>query len=416
MRRYWLPAVLSSEIPAPDAPPVRVQLLGEHLVAFRDTRGRVGLIDEFCAHRRASLFLGRNEDGGLRCVYHGWKYDVSGRCVDMPTELAQSDRRTKISLTSYPTLEQGGVVWAYLGPAARMPPAPRFEWAVLPDTHRVITKAWQECNWLQAVEGGIDSFHVGWLHRAISPSTSKVGFRGIWTEPSEINDEVDLTDYGLRYASIRALPDGRRWVRVYHLVLPFHVLFPLQGWDPSTGLGSSGEEQFTPMISGHFWVPMDDENTMVYNWTARFGAAPLSDSERERREREGGRSPGALLPDFRKVRGGMENWGIDRGAQRNETFTGIEGVDMQDHAVQESMGRIVDRTREHLGRTDMAVVMARRALLSATDLVQSGGDPPGIGRSYYCLRAIEKILDPGVPWREALAGEFQVAALDATGA
>jgi len=407
MRRYWIPALLCSEIAEPDGPPVRVKLLGERLVAFRDTRGQVGLVQEHCPHRCASLFLGRNEEGGLRCVYHGWKFDVQGRCIDMPTERSTSNFPSKIRLVAYPTLELGGVVWTYLGPAGRMPPPPRFEWAVLPETHRIVTKSWQECNWLQTVEGGVDSFHVAWLHRAVNPATSRIGVRGIWTKPSEIDDEVDMTDYGLRYASTRLLPSGQQWVRVYHMILPFHVIFPLQ-----IGLGVEGTQNFTPMVSGHFGVPIDDENTMVYNWTARFGADPLTDHERKRRELEGGRSPGALTSDARKVWDRHRDWGIDRLVQKLETYSGIEGVDAQDHAVQESMGPIVDRSLEHLGSTDRAVISLRKALLAAIKAVEAGNDPPGVGRSLYRLRAIEKIIDSGLDWRNELASEYEIAALD----
>ena len=170
MRRYWLPALLSDEIAEPDGPPVRVRLLGESLVAFRDTGGRVGLIEEFCAHRRVSLFLGRNEDSGLRCVYHGWKYDVDGRCVDMPTEPPETDFRSRVRLAAYPTVELGGVVWAYLGDG-EAPAEPRFEWTGLRPDQRVVTRTWQECNWLQALEGGIDSAHASALHTTLTPDT-----------------------------------------------------------------------------------------------------------------------------------------------------------------------------------------------------------------------------------------------------
>ena len=313
----------------------------------------------------------------------------------MPTEPPESTYREQIRLTYYPTVELGGVVWAYLGPPHLMPRPPNFEWAMVPDSHRVISKALQECNWLQAIEGGIDSAHVSWLHRAIGPDSGESGVRGIWSRPLVVTDRVEAKSYGLLYASIRNLPDGRQWVRVYHWVAPFHVFFPLQ-----LGLTSQGET-FTPMTSGHVWVPMDDQNTMVYNWTIRYGPTPMSEIERERRELEGGRGPGALTQDFRKVLDKTRDWGIDRNVQRAKTFSGISGLDMQDHAIQESMGSIVDRTREHLGRTDVAVAAARRFLLQGIQAIRRGEPPPG-ALSEEVIRATERILDGAADWRLAL--------------
>ena len=173
LRRYWLPALMIDELPGPDCPPVRVKLLTEELVAFRDTQGRVGLLEEFCPHRRTSMFLGRNEENGLRCVYHGWKFDVAGNCLDMMNEPEGSDYHTKVKAVSYPTIEMGGLIWAYLGPAGKQPPPPRFEWTQAPESHRLVTKNLQECNWLQALEGGIDTAHAPILHRRITTNTTR---------------------------------------------------------------------------------------------------------------------------------------------------------------------------------------------------------------------------------------------------
>src|SRR6266852_144197 len=163
-RRYWLPALLGEELPGPDCPPVRVKLLGECLIAFRDTQGRLGLIEEFCAHRGVSLWFGRNEENGIRCPYHGWKYDVTGQCVDLPSEPEESGFRKNVKLKSYPCIEKAGIVWAYLGPPALQPPPPALEWAEVAPEQRFVSKRLQECNFLQAMEGGIDSSHVSWLH------------------------------------------------------------------------------------------------------------------------------------------------------------------------------------------------------------------------------------------------------------
>jgi phthalate 4,5-dioxygenase len=166
MRRYWFPALRADELPAPDCPPVRVKLLGEPLVAFRDSEDRIGLIDEFCAHRRVSLWFGRNEECGLRCPYHGWKYDVTGQCVDLPSEPEETGMRSRIKLKAYPCIERGGIIWTYMGPPELKPAPPGFEWALVPPEQRYISKRLQECNYLQAVEGGIDSSHVSFLHDA----------------------------------------------------------------------------------------------------------------------------------------------------------------------------------------------------------------------------------------------------------
>ena len=164
-RCYWLPALLADELPENDCPPVRVKLLSERLLAFRDSEGRYGLIDEFCAHRGVSLWFGRNEQGGLRCPYHGWKYDVTGQCIEVPSEPVESGFCKKIKLTSYPLVKIGAVLWAYMGPPDKKPPLPEWEFAMVPPEQTFVSKRLQECNWLQAMEGGIDSSHVSFLHR-----------------------------------------------------------------------------------------------------------------------------------------------------------------------------------------------------------------------------------------------------------
>ena len=398
MRRYWMPALLSSEIPEPDCPPVRVRLLGEQLVAFRDTSGRIGLLEEFCAHRLASLFLGRNEECGLRCVFHGWKWDVDSNCVDMMNEPPESDYKTKVKLTAYPVLELAGIVWAYMGPTDQVPAPPNFEWTQVAETHRQVSKNWQECNWLQGLEGGVDTAHAPILHRTISADTTKAGFSQstefVTGKPPTI--EVDHTDYGYRYVGIRNLGERGNFVRAYHYVMPFTQIRPQQ-------YGFNGRPPRT-MIAGHMWVPMDDENCMVYNWSYSFGDAALTQAEREKRAL--GRAPGNLLPDFRSIRNKHNDWLIDREVQKTETFTGIEGINNQDQAVQESMGPIVDRTKENLSNSDMAIVHARRLLLQAANTVTDGGDPPGVGPSYYNLRAIDKMLPVGAKWRDELMVEM----------
>ena len=398
LRRYWIPTCLVSEVPEPDGPPMRVKLMGEDLVAFRDTQGRIGLIDEFCAHRRTSLWLGRNEECGLRCVYHGWKYDVDGNCVDMMNEPAESKLKDDVRITAYPTIEMGGVIWAYMGPKGRAPELPKFEWTQVPDNFRLVTKNRQECNWLQALEGGIDTAHAPILHRLLSEKTNRGGLGAgtdlVRAKPPTL--EVDVTDYGYRYVGVRDLDQDSSFVRTYHYIMPFHQIRPQQ----FRFRGGTSEN----VIAGHIWVPMDDENVMIYNWIYSFDDNPLTVGEEI--ERELGRGPGEVQPDFLSIRNKTNNWMIDRQAQKNESFTGIEGINNQDQAVQECMGPIVDRTKEMLSPSDMAVVNARRLLLQAARTVADGGDPPGTGSSYYGARAVDRIIPREKKWRDVLLHEM----------
>jgi nitrite reductase/ring-hydroxylating ferredoxin subunit len=397
MRRYWIPVALGSELPAPDCPPIRTKVLGEKLVAFRDTSGRVGVLEEFCAHRRASLFLGRSEEHGVRCVYHGWKYDVSGNCVDQPNEPPEKCFKDRIRLTAYPTIERGGIIWAYMGPTDAIPARPNFEWTQVPETHRYITKTIQENNWLQALEGGIDSSHSSFLHRALGNGGTG-GWTGWRLKATAPRQEVELTDYGFAYAAIRQLGEEGSFVKVYHYQMPFHTIFAFQ-------LGASGET-YRPEIHGHMFVPMDDENVMLYNLLYRFGGNPFTQDYIDEIELLRGRGPGDQTSDFKKIRNRDNDWLIDRDDQKSRSFTGIAGINNQDHAVQESMGRIVDRTLEHLGSSDQAVIAVRLTLLRAIRNVQAGGNPPGLVPTYPKIRAIEKLLPNGVAWREALKAEI----------
>jgi phthalate 4,5-dioxygenase oxygenase subunit len=396
MRRYWIPALLSTDLPKADCPPVRVKLLGERLVAIRDTVGRVGLLDEFCAHRGTSLFLGRNEEGGLRCVYHGWKYDVEGKCVDMPCETIETEFKDKIHLKAYHVVEMGDIIWTYMGPQEKTPSLPKFEWTQVPESHRHVGKTWEECNWLQALEGGLDTAHISFLHQGLPPvarTSDRAKQYRVRSQTPKI--EVELTDYGFCYAGIRPLGEEGNYVRAYHYVMPFYKYHPDQ-------VGKYNEVKDT-RISGHIWVPMDDENTMVYNVTYRFGDVPLEDEEERARDAE---RVGELNTGFRKVRNKNNDWFINREIQNAETYTGIEGIYTQDQAVQESMGPIVDRTREHLGSIDKAIIAARLLLQRAVKTVQAGGEPPATGSNYYLVRAIEKVLPHGVRWQDAMKDEL----------
>ena len=414
MRRFWIPALLSWEVPEPDCPPVTVKLLGEELVAFRQTDGKVGIVGARCAHRRAHLFWGRNEENGIRCVYHGWKFDCEGACVDMPSEPEESNFKDKVRIPAYPTHEVGGVVWAFMGPAEKKPAPPLFEWTQVPATHRGISKVWQQSNWLQALEGGIDSSHTNFLHGGLPPGrrhddNDPMGrARNISLAPTI---EVVPTDYGYSYAGIRDMgEEGTNHTRAYHWVMPWHQIRPG---------GRQG-------CSGHMWIPIDDENTMVYNlhWTwpeaeARDKLEEVPFWKRDAHEGVGGGNEFSTDVDFennfRSKRNADNRYLIDRELQRNETYTGITGINVQDRAVQESMGAVADRTLERLGTTDRAIINARRTLLKAVKTVQDGGEPPGVAPTYYKLRSIEKVLPKGVIWFDALKPElFQLEEPKAT--
>jgi phenylpropionate dioxygenase-like ring-hydroxylating dioxygenase large terminal subunit len=399
MRRYWMPALLSAEIPEPDCPPVRVRLLNEALIAFRDTEGRVGLLDELCPHRRASLYFGRNEECGLRCVYHGWKFDIAGQCIDMMNEPEELGFKHKVRTTAYPTAELGGVIWAYLGPVEHMPPLPKFAWTQAPESHRHVTKVIQECNWLQGLEGGIDTSHAPILHRLLTENSTRGGFKPsnpfVRGKPPQL--VVDLTDYGYQYAGIRPLGEVEMHIRTYQFILPFHQIRPSRS---DSGLA---------LDAGHCWVPMDDVTTMVFNWSY-CPDGPLT--EADRLERSLGNGPLHVDPvTFRSRANRSNDYLLDRAVQRHESYSGIDGINVQDRAIQESMGRIVDRSKEHLGPADKAIIQARRLLRQAIEAVESGGTPAGTGDSYYTLRAHEAVLPRDADWRREMTPEMRREAI-----
>ena len=390
MRRYWLPALLSAELPRADCPPVRVKLLGEELLAFRDTEGRIGLLDEHCPHRLASLFLGRNEESGLRCVFHGWKFDVEGNCVDMPNEPLESRFKEKVHLKSYPTIELAGVIWAYMGPPEKRPEPPGMEWTRAPDTYRNVSKTLELCNYLQAIEGGIDTVHSAFLHQNDLGDKTSLG---------QLNHrpklEVERTSYGFRYAGIRDLGEVGTYIRMYQFVLPFHQ------FRPSQIAKADGTRAKIPQNRGHMWVPMDDENTMVFNWIyATDEDKPFTPASIRKYEDNAGRGPNGESTIRRRTK--ANDWLIDREVQRTKTFTGIEGLNTQDLAAQESMGPIVDRTREHLGSTDKAIITLRRIMLDVINDFQQGIEPAGVDpNTYRNVRAADMIVPKDVPWQEA---------------
>jgi nitrite reductase/ring-hydroxylating ferredoxin subunit len=393
MRQYWLPFLYSWEVEK-DGPPLRVRLLGEDLIVFRDSDGKLGLLAANCPHRGASLFFGRNEECGIRCVYHGWKFDVDGTCVDMPSEPAESNFKDKVRATAYGAAEQGGVVFAYMGPdPANAPGLPQFEWALLPENQvQHEYKAVYHCNWMQALEGDLDTAHVFFLHSRVNADDLRT--TGTYHPDRSPKLEVVETDYGLMYGARRIEGPGEIYWRTTQFVMPVHTLFP------------ASPEGVVPV---HIWVPIDDEHTLI--WGMRWNPA----GEMEERglvldsptagvglmqEKSGGRVYDGWWPQAN-----MDNdFFIDRESQRTKTFTGIPTIRLQDDAMTTSMGTIVNRSREHLGTTDMTIIKARQRLLRAAKALREQGTvPPGADQPELALvRSCAAVLPDGVDWRTAL--------------
>jgi len=387
-RRYWFPALLSEELPEADCPPVRVRLLGEDLVAFRDTNGDVGIVDAYCPHRRAPMFFGRNEECGLRCVYHGWKFDKSGNCVDMPSEPPDSQFKTKVKIAAYPAWEGGGMVWIYMGPPELQPPPPDHELVRAPANHRFVSKMFEDCNFLQALEGGIDPTHATILHNV------KIGDRSFLNKYDELVASLDIetTDYGLTYAGIRA-HDEFDWIRVYHLILPsFHMRGSVAGLFQKPGQ--------IPTINGHIWIPIDDYRSWVFSFTySADPSRPISQEHIRTEETRLGRGDNTG-PGYMPVRNRANDYLIDRQQQKTSSMTGIMGVNTQDYALQEGMGAICDRSQEHVGTTDRAIILLRKVLLDAVAANEKGGTPPGVDpKTYAHVRAVDRTIPKGTQWK-----------------
>jgi len=398
-RSYWLPALLSSELPGNDCPPVRVKLLSERLIAFRDSQGRLGLMDEFCAHRGVSLWFGRNEESGLRCPYHGWKYDHTGQCIEVPSEPVESGFCKKIKLKSYPLIERGGVLWTYMGPPEKQPPLPEWEFALVPPEQSFMSKRTQESNWLQAMEGGIDSSHVSFLHRG--DLSSDPLFRGARGNQYNLRDsrpvfEVVESPGGLYIGARRNAENGHYYWRITQWVMPSFTMIPPRGNHP---------------VHGHFWVPIDDENCWTWSFDYRPDRALTQDEVQAMRDGKGTHVkyvPGTFLPLANKD----NDYLIDRAGQKvGKTFSGVEGIAMQDASLQESMGPVVDRTKENLVSTDNGIIMARHRLLRATKaLMEKDVAPPGVDAAHQTVRSAAVILPPDQPFKDAAKQHLVVQA------
>ena len=396
-RQYWIPALLARELPENDCAPVRVKLLGERLIAFRDSEGRYGLMDEFCAHRGASLWFGRNEEGGLRCPYHGWKYDYTGQCVDVPSEPEESGFCAKIKLQAYPMIKIGDVLWTYMGDKESRPPEPVWEFATVPAEQTYTSKRWQECNWLQAMEGGIDSSHVSFLHSG-SLKTDPL-FRGAKGNQYNQNDkkpvfEVAESDGGLLIGARRNAENDQYYWRITPWVMPSFTMVPPRGDHP---------------VHGHFWVPIDDEN--CWAWSFDYHPTRALTTEERQAMIDGYGVHNEYVPGtFRPLQNKDNDYLMDRDAQkRGEYYSGIKGIAMQDASLQESMGPIADRTKENLVSTDNGIIMARHRLRkAATALRDKGVMPPGRDPSHQLVRSVAKVLPKDAAFADACKEDLTV--------
>src|SRR6266545_2806357 len=394
-RQYWLPTLLSSELPGADCPPTRVRILGEDLIAFRDSAGRVGVLGNNCPHRGASLFFGRNEENGLRCVYHGWKFDVSGRCLDMPNEPPESNFKDKVHAVAYPCQERSGVIYTYFGQRRTPPPFPALEWALVPESQHVAAKITEDCNWLQILEGDVDTAHTDFLHSRLDRGD------GPGMRPIDPHPRIELAPHAVGFAkgARRNLDVDRYYWRIYQYMMPAFVLLPAGG----------------NTITYRVTVPMDDEHTMF--WNGEYNpAAPLTDEQRAKHQESravGGYAPATSDPltKWRTIANRANDYMIDYEAQKTKIFSGIPPIKLQDVAMTEGMGPVLDRTHEHLGTTDMAIIQMRRCMLNAVKALRDRDQaPPGVDDpDAYAVRSATVYLPKEQSWWQASREQLRVS-------
>ena len=384
MRRFWMPAVVLGEL-APDGKPVRIRLMGENLVCFMDTEGKVGLLDEHCPHRGSSLALGVNEECGLRCLFHGWKFDVNGQCLDTPAEPENSKLAKHMKTKAYPTKIAGGMVWTYMGPKELEPPFPHFPWFDVPEGHCEAFRMIYECNYSQALEGAVDSSHAGILHRSVPWSQE-----ARWPHEKDLRPklEVEFTRYGLRYCAVRNADEQTKNGRMTQVPLPFYTFIPPDG-------PKAPEFRRNRRLINAF-VPRDDYST----WHIQFFYDEGLKIDRQHRLEESGVQ---FDEHFFKTNGESVWYNPDRELMKHGEMSGIVGVALEDHAVSETMGKIADRTKEHLGRSDMAVVAFRRMMLKALRRFQETGEIPEADQSRFDWSQITAetfFFDPEQKWQD----------------
>jgi len=415
LRQYWLPALLARDLPERDGRPLRVRLLAENLIAFRDTEGQVGLLAENCPHRGASLFFGRNEESGLRCVYHGWKFDAGGRCVDMPNEPTESNFKDKIRAIAYPCLERHGVIWVYMGPHAAPPPLPELEWNLVPEGQYFLSARVQASNWVQAMEGGIDPSHSAFLHSRLNAEEDfergrqRGGSKGMIYNRRDKSPRFESldTDYGVAIAVRRNAEEDSYYWRVNQFLLPCHTMIPPYGDDPP--------------LSGFAWVPIDDETTWCLCYTYHpsralppnqvQGLSALNHDAVEALHP----SPGVFMPPtsapyarYRTILTRENDYLLDYEAQKNLRFSGLPGLWPQDAGCQESMGSVCDRTQEHLGSSDSGIIQVRRRLINAARRLREEGVPPDSVSQpgLLAIRAGSAVLPRGERWQDGIRNQL----------
>jgi phenylpropionate dioxygenase-like ring-hydroxylating dioxygenase large terminal subunit len=400
MRQYWIPAARSSELEK-DGTPMRLLLLGEKLVAFRDSEGRVGVMDHLCPHRNASLVLGRNEEGGVRCIYHGWKFDVTGQCVDMPSVAPHQCFKEKVKAAAYKAVDRNGIVWVYMGPRQDdPPPLPMVEATLLPEDEVDLFFMMRSCNWMQSLEGDIDTSHFGFLHVGhLDPDNVPEGHPLEHTATERAPEyHVRDTPWGTNYGAYRSVKPEHIYWRFANYMFPFWTQTP-QG-------------EFPINIQARAWVPLDDHHTLMIFWRRRSDKlrqtnVPLKDGK----PLGGSRA----VPDFhprgtgwldryRVVADETNDWMIDREAQRsNEIYSGIDHIGLQDQAVTESMGPITDHAHEHLGPGDLMIARTRRRALQAARAFAAGTPAPGVDEPEVMMAARSGFFEmpQSVEWRQA---------------
>ena len=410
MREYWIPACLPGELKA-DAAPTRIKLLGEKLIAFRDSEGRIGILDHRCPHRCASMFYGRNEEGGIRCAYHGWKFDVEGNCLDQPN-LPEDQRFTeRVKAKAYKVAEKGGIVWVYMGKRQVPPPLPALEVLSIPDDERIVMCHMRDCNWLQSLEGDIDTSHFGFLHAgAVQPDDvdpNTMHRYGLLNRTPRYH--VKETEWGTMYDAYRPADSGNYFHRFAHFMFPCFALVP--------------DGTFGNMIQATLSVPLDDNHTMTYvcAWSKRDIAL--------RTLKDGSPIPGAALTrDFLptttdwlgrwRLKANRDNdYLIDREEQASgKSFSGIQGIGQQDQAMVESMEGseegIVDRGFENLAASDRMIAMTRRRIIAAAQAHQKDGAiPPTVDRPELArnARGGSFVCSDKVDWLDAYAEELRKA-------
>lgn len=395
MRQFWIPALLPNELEAGGAP-VRLKLLGEHFLAFRSPDGEVGVVDHRCAHRCASLFYGRNEPDGIRCVYHGWKFARNGQCIEMPSEPPETDYKDRVKIRALQVVEKFGVVWVYMGDRAEAPPFPHFDWDAAEEGRALVASfLMRECNWLQALEGDIDTCHVGFLHLgSVGPDAFEEGSVNYYRQlPENLAPKYEAleTDYGTMYNAYRHAGPEQNYHRIGHFAMPFWTMAPSSPLDD---------------IRIRAWVPIDDEHCMLV--VIGEDRVPFLT-----RDKHGNPLPGAnvairYLPNttdwlgrFRIEENPRNDHLISREVQSQASYTGIQGIPIQDQAITESMGPIVDRTREHLGTSDRMIMLTRRKLMRAAIALRDSGIVPeevDAAERYHNVRAGFTLLPAEVDW------------------